>query len=298
VHGRFPTLVISLVLIVTVAAQAGQGASVQTDRDLTEVVPAGEYRAYLVRLVEPGGIQWGGRYLGPTTDQPVLPILATLHAVDGGWSSGALFAYDFSIYNQQIGAEIGVKTAVIDVGGSTHAPGGTYGGGWATIFDAPAGDYRIVVGSAPANGNAEIRIRIPSSAIILASESGESIFVRGLDESLVGYDVHLWAAHPTGGVGPGALVRSWYYTGADIEIPVEGSLYGYVGYKWPTGAHWIDPSGGNVPRFVVGGAAGTWTASFPEERFTGPVCMMGSCHPSFGDSREDPPFAIAVDVGI
>ncbi len=293
---RILALTMIAFLLPIASVPAIHGAETETDQDLTEVVPAGEYRAYLVRLSEPGQVQFGGRYLAPTTDQPVLPILSSLHEVDGGWYSSALFAYDFSMNNADVGLEVLAQGPAGGQYVSGHEHSGIRGGGWTTAT-IDAGEYRLVVGSAPADGEAELIIRVPDSAEILASDAGDSLFDRGLDQSLVGYDVHARVAHPTS-PAPGALVRSWYYTGAEIPVQVEGALYGFIGYKWPTAARWVDPGGETHPGFITGGASGDWESSFPEERFTGPVCAAGSCHPAFGDSREDPPFVIAMDVRL
>lgn len=293
---RILALTMIAFLLPIASVPAIHGAETQTDQDLTEVVPAGEYRAYLVRLSEPGQVQFGGRYLAPTTEQPVLPLLSSIHAVEGGWHSSALFAYDFSINDEAVGLELFAQSPAASQYVSGHERNGILGGGWTTMT-VEAGEYRFVVGSAPADGEAELIIRVPGSAEILASDAGDSLFDRGIDSSLVGYDLHVKAAHPTS-PAPGALIRSWYYSGAESPVEVEGSLYGFMGYKFPTQAHWLDPDGNTEERFITGGVSGEWQAVFPEEDYTGPVCAAGDCHPMFGDTREDPPFVIAVDARL
>jgi hypothetical protein len=221
----------------------------------------------------------GGSYNALASDQPVLPVLNAVMKDGAGYDMSVIFAYDF-----QPALHAVVRVAGVDACACDYSVGG---GGWTTYPMQPA-EYLFVLVIGPGEGSADGIFRVHGAADVLATQAGEAFWARGLDGSETALDVF--------GAGTSGYVRTWQYSGHEAPLAVQGQLFGYVGYHFPTEAHWVAPDGG-ARLFVLGGEAGAWTASFPEESFTGPVCA-GFCLPPFGDAREDPPFAIGADVTI
>lgn len=287
-------LVSAALLSIALATMAppGQGSGSEAVLDLTETVPAGQFRAYRVQLLEPAPIEFGGEYRGVTTQQPVLPILAVVDQVTGGHGAGAIFAYDFNMFAKPYAAYVVARTPT-PLGNQAMGQYNIQGGGWFTSVNFPAGLYDLVAASAPGSGNAVLRLRVLGSAQVVSADGGSSFWARGLDASTTAYDAHLW-------VKPGLYARAWGYSGAEFALPVSGKLYGYLGYHSPSEAHWLSPDGAPGSEFVVGGASGAWKAVFPEEEWQGPACLprLGCDITGFGDTREDPPFALGADVRL
>lgn len=182
----------------------------------------------------------------------------------------------------------------------THAQGNAVannvrGGGWITIGTLPAGEYVLLVATAPGAGKAELKMRTFGPTRVGAVQDGASWFDRGFDRSETSYDVFV-----TGNRNPfaGAHVRAWGYSGADLPLQVAGRMYGFVGYHAGE-ARLVAPGGATFDSFVVDEPGGAWTASFPAEQWVGPLCAPAyGCDPDFGDTREDPAFAIAADVQV
>lgn len=286
------TAAIALFLLAsTTLAFAPPGLGTQGILDLTADVPPGEFRAYRVSLAAPAAIEFGGTYSGVATAQPVLPILAAIQGADGCGQgcAAAIFSYDFSQYGDAIAVNVD-----LDHSGITQRYGGydIAGGGWFTTFDMPAGEYILLAASAPAeSGMATLRLKVLGEATLLASQAGDSFWARGYDLSADKYDVHVLGR-------TGVYARAWGYTGAEAGLDVGGRMWGYLGYHQQGGAAWEGPSPSQFG-FITDGEPGAYTANFPAEEWTGPLCApVYGCDPSYGDTREDPPFAIAVDVTV
>jgi hypothetical protein len=257
--------------------------------DLGGPLAAGQFRAARVVLTEPGGIQVGGVYgAGIATQQPMLPLMAVLRTATG-WDMGVYFTYDFSMFQQPAALALQLQgpTGAQHLGNAVQ--NNVRGGGWSTWPELPAGEYVLVVATAPGAGTAQVRMATFGPSHLVAMQEGTSFFARGLDHSAVGYDLH---AQAQGGQG---YARAWGYTGAEVPYQVEGRLFAYVGYHQGV-ANWVSPGGIGFPSGLVDGEAGTWTASFPSENWEGPVCLRNCA--LLGDSREDPPMAIGADVEV
>lgn len=288
-----PVLALSLLAMLAAAAVPPAAGDAAGAADLGGIIDAGDFRAARLRLLEPAGLEVGGVFWDPVgTDQPVLPIFAAIRTADGA-GAFAVFAYDFH-FDQPLTTALQVTTPDV-----IHRIGNavTYdvqGGGWITFSELPAGEYVLVVAAAPGTGQAEVKMRTFGATEVVAVQDGTTFYDRGLDRSDYGYDVFVTGNQ---GAPAGTHVRAWGYTGADVPFQVAGRMYGFVGYHQGT-ATWSGPSGSFLD-FVIDEPGGAWTAAFPQETYEGPICLpRAGCDPGFGDTREDPPFAIAADVSV
>jgi hypothetical protein len=288
----FVFVLIAALALTMPAAPFAMGSGSQAVLDLSATVPAGEYRVHRVLLREAAQVEFGGTYQGVQTVQPVLPILAAVERLDAGCArgcSGAIFAYDWGMWNKPLALYADVRNDLVDQGHGTYNIGG---GGWFTTATLDPGEYLLLAASAPAEtGQATLRLRVLGAADVLASQAGESFWARGYDLSDSAYDVHAASR-------AGVYARAWGYSGAEASLDVQGRMFGYLGYHQQGGARWEGPSPAQWG-FIQDGEPGAYEAIFPAEEWMGPICdpVLG-CDPAFGDTREDPTFALAVDVRI
>ncbi len=263
-------------------------------QDLGETVEAGEYLAYQVELPTGGWVLVGGEYNDVTSQSAVLPIASFVDGVDNGYAASTGFYYD-AFLDEDAGVDV---TVTQEEAGShnvhTHDKEISSSPFPGIYFGMSSGTYNIVQLTGPADGEADLWLDVPDDATVIEEEQGEATWARGLDESAVGYEIRTQAMRDLVGVDH----YEWYYSGADVEIDVDGALYGYMGFSSDTQAHWLNPDGEEADRWAIGEDAGTWTMSFPEERFQYRSCLTGTV--CVGDDevpwRVYPPFGVAVDL--
>lgn len=266
------------------------GASVDTATlDLSERIPAGEFRAWRVRLLEPGTIVLGATYDNPGvgTEHPVIPLLTVLQGPEG--ADVQLYKLtDDTMFRQPAGYQVVVRTLLTVQGFGAPKVNYMVGGG-EVAYDLPAAEYVLLVASANGTDYANLRVTVAGAADVLAAQAGRAFYERGLDHSVAAFDAALQGA-------AGAVrARAWGYTGAELGVPVEGRLYGVVDDH--QGAAYLEAPDGTRFATVLGEPAGTWTATFPPAAYLGPACVAAVCPPLL-DAREDPPFVLAADVAV
>jgi hypothetical protein len=272
-HRLLPVVLGAAFLLPVVGVQADAAI------DLSGPIPAGDFRAWRLLVTGDGTIDLGLDYSHLTSSQPVVPVLQVAMKEGAPYSWGASFAMDD-------GSE---PTVVVRAGGVEQRVGAyTIGESSLSTYDVGAGEYLFVLATGPADGDAQMTMRVNAPGAVLASQAGKAFWARGLDLSDTAVEAF---TH-----GNSDYARAWRYSGADAAFPVEGHAFGYIGYHGASAA-WVNPDGQRLGGFIVDGAPGAWSASFPAEQFLGPVCVT-PCFLNGFDSREDPPFAVAADVTI
>lgn len=289
---RTGLLAVAAFALIVMMTTPVQGDLHEPYQDLSVTVDAGEYMAYRVEMPSSGWVFAGGEFLDAASDQSVLPIVNFLDREEDAFAATAGFYYD------DFRDEIGAVDVTINEEGlgnhNVHTHQKTVGDSPfpGLYFHMPAGTYNMVGLTGPADGEATIFLEVPEDAIVLDQERGEAAWARGLDESAVGYDIR---ALSQWGLAQ-ADYHEWYYSGADVELDVTGGLYGYFGFGRYTEAHW-QLDGNEHEDWVIGGATGTWTMSFPEEHYQWRNCVSALC---IGDESQNlrlyPPYAIGIDL--
>lgn len=257
--------------------------------DLSGRIPAGEFRAWRVRLLEPGTIVLGATYDNPGvgTEHPVIPLLTVLQGPAG--ADVRLYQLtDDTMFRQPAGYQVVVRTPLTVQGFGAPKVNYMVGGG-EVAYGLPAAEYVLLVASANGTDYANLRVTVAGAAEVLAAQAGRSFYERGLDHSAAAFDAALQGA-------AGAVrARAWGYSGADLGVPVGGRLYGVVDDH--QGAAYLEAPDGTRSATVLGGPAGTWTAAFPPAAYLGPACVAAVCPPLL-EAREDPPFVLAADLTV
>lgn len=289
---RTGILLVALLATIALTTPAAHGDPPEPDQDLGITVEAGEYIAYRVEMPSSGWIHLGGQYLDAESDTSVLPIVHFLDEVDSAYVGTAGFYYD-NFRDESIAADVMVVNDELG-NHNIHTHEKRVGSPIPSLNALmPAGTYNMVAMTGPADGQAEIVLEVPEDAQVLDTQRGDSIWARGLDESPIGYDLRFQTQY--------GLAQSdyheWYYTGADVDVEIEGTFYGYMGFGRYTEAHWLLDGQWHDGDWVIGESAGTWTMSFPEEHYQWKNCVSSVC---VGDQNQNlrlyPPYAIGVDV--
>lgn len=291
---RMLAILAGVMMVAALGLPTAQASLHEPYRDLSATVEAGEYVAYRVEMPSSGWVFLGGEYDDVSSDYGVLPIVNILDSEDRGYSATTGFYYD-TFHDEIAAADVTINNDTLGHHNvHTHEKEISSSPFPGLYFYVPSGVHTIVSLTGPADGEAEVFVEVPIDTEVLGQERGDVIWANGLTESSLGYQIKAQAAN--------RLVdyHEWYYSGADVEIDVEDSLYGYLGFSSQTEAHWEDPNGEESVRWVVADGPSTWTMSFPEEHFQWRNCVANTV--CVGDQsapyRIYPPFGVAADVGL